>query len=250
LQIHYFGVIINYKGGDAKLDFAQQKTGLNNYTVITQETINRIVHLKAFESSDKQRDSALNNLLYDYHKELLYKAIKNNNKEVGLFWDLKDLDRKPLVIIGEINGFRMSSNQEVYELVECNKYIRSVALLHNHPRNGLFSGEDLKSFTDHDSIYFMTAVCNDGTIHMLRKESNFNPFLLYDYYNAGVAKSDKKATQDLKDKIKRLGLDINNPQDKEKIKNIQTTPYYFGTKNVIQNAQKIGITYRCSIKRK
>ena len=37
--------------------------------------------------------------------------------------------------------------------------------------------------------------------------------------------------------------------DAEKIKNIQTKPYYYGTKNVAKHAKEIGITYRCSVKR-
>ena len=123
----------------------------------------------------------------------------------------------------------------------------TVVVMHNHPRNGLFSGADIRSFIDFNSIYLMTAVCNDGTIYMLRKEKNFNPLLMQKYYNDGVALSEKAAQEERLRKAKKLKLDIN---DSDKIAKIQTKPYYFGIKNVARHAKEIGVTYRCSVRRK
>ena len=92
----------------------------------------------------------------------------------------------------------------------------SIVIMHNHPRNGMFSGADLKSFADYASIYAMTAVCNDGTIYMIHKTSAFNPIALMLYYSEGIEKGDE----------------------------------YSGIKNVAKNARKIGIIYRCSVKRR
>ena len=47
-------------------------------------------------------------------------------------------------------------------------------LLHNHPSTGTFSARDLRTFCNNDSIYIMTAVGNDGSIYILRKDAGFN----------------------------------------------------------------------------
>lgn len=201
--------------------------------------------VKAFE------ESYLNDMLYEYHKQLLlYAKSRNNNKEVGFFWNLKDLSAKPLIIKGKIDGFNIDDNTEVFKLVKNPYTIMSVVMMHNHPRNGMFSGKDIRSFTDLNSIRLITAVCNDGTIYMMCKEWNFSPFLMDKYYNEGVLLSSKAALEEKKHKAKKLGLSINNPNDIQKIKQLSTKAYYYGIKNVAKHAKEIGITYRCSVKRK
>ena len=225
-------------------DFEQLKTGIGNISVITEETISRIPKVKAFSDED------MNDKLFEHHANLLRKAMnKNESNEVGLFWNLNDVEAECLEIYGKINGFNMRDNEDVYKLVNDPASFLSVIVMHNHPRNGLFSSVDLKTFADFDSIYMLTAVCNDGTIYMIRKEMNFNPFLLEKYYNEGAKTSVIKANEERMRKAKKMGLNIANPIDAEKIKNIQTKPYYYGTKNVAKHAKEIGITYRCSVKR-
>lgn len=227
------------------MDFQQIKTGKNNYTIITDDIINNIVCIQAF------KDPKMNSKLQEHHKDLLrYAKNKNNSKEIGLFWDLNNVDKEPLKIKGQINGFSINDNPEVSSLVKDPRNILTVVMMHNHPRNGLFSGADIRSFIDFNSIYLMTAVCNDGTIYMIRKEISFNPLLMEKYYNDGVAMSKKAAQAEILRKAKRLKLDINNINDKDKIVKIQTKPYYFGIKNVAKHAKEIGITYRCSVSRK
>jgi hypothetical protein len=234
------------------LDFQQQKTGLYNYTAITDEIISKISCIKAFETKEMaEQNTELNNMLYNYHKELLLHAKnKNKNMEVGYFWDLNNLEKKPLVINGTMQGFSIQEDTEIRELVMDEKNILNVVLMHNHPRNGLFSGKDLRSFSDFKSIYFMTAICNDGTIHMLRKELGFDKILLEFYYNEGVKQSKIAVKNEQIAKAKKLGFDVNNPKYNEKINNIPTKAYNFGVKNVIKHSKEIGITYRCSVKRK
>ena len=87
--------------------------------------------------------------------------------------------------------------------------------MHNHPKNGLFSEVDLRTFITSSSLYGMTAVCNDGTIYMMYKTENFNKEKVQDMYNRNV----------------NLGQ-------------------YSGIKAVAKNARKLGLVYRCSIKRR
>lgn len=226
------------------MEFQQIKTGLH-LTTINEDTINLIACVKAFE------DVEMNKLLYEHHKNLLRLSMnKNNSNEVGLFWDLKKVEEKPLQLLGEVNGLMMSKSKDVSELVKNPHSYRTVVIMHNHPRNGMFSTKDIDSFCDYNSIYLMTAVCNDGTIYMIRKDANFNRHLLRKYYNEGVAKSIEKAHSEQLSKAKRLKFDINNSEDMEKIKNIPTKPYYYGIHNISQHASEIGITYRCSVKKR
>lgn len=226
------------------MDFQQIKTGLS-ITNIVQSTIDNIPRIQAF------KDARMNDLLYKYHRELLYRAMtKNQNKEVGFFWNLMDLEQKPLEIMGADNGFNLKDNYDVFRLVDNMNSWYSVVVMHNHPRNGLFSAKDIDTFADYGSIYMMTAVCNDGTIYMMKKEMNFNSSLLRKYFNEGAKESVKEANAERLRKGKKLGLDPKNPEDKKKIDKLPTKPYYYGTKNVAKHSKEIGITYRCSVKRK
>ena len=226
--------------------FRQIKTGKSNYTRITDETISRIAKIKAFE------DSSMNNRLYEFHKQLLRRAQKydGGNREVGLFWDLNHVEEAPLVIIGNRNSIEIRQNERVNYLVRNCINVSNVVMMHNHPRNGLFSSVDIQSFIDFNSIFMMTAVCNDGTIYMLKKEIIFDPFLARKYYNDGCERSDKESRQYVVKKAKELGLDVNNSEDRKRIQQIQTRPYYYGIKNLARHAKEIGVIYRCSVKKR
>ena len=161
--------ILEYNKRRKILDFEQIKTGKDNITEIDDDVIERIAKIRAFQ------DSEMNELLYQHHKKLLhYSKNKNESNEVGFFWDLNHYDDEPLKIKGKRNGFSMNDNPDVKGLVD-SRHIMSVVVMHNHPRNGLFSSKDINTFADYDSIFMMTAVCNDGTIYMMRKEENFSP---------------------------------------------------------------------------
>lgn len=148
------------------------------------------------------------------HQKLLRDSKeKNKSCEVGYFWNLCNID-EVYKIQGNVNGIRLSDDIKLYRFM---KYAPqcSIVIMHNHPRNGLFSGADLISFSNFKSIYAMTAVCNDGTIYMMKKTEKFSPFLLLKYYNESIGNG-----------------------------------MYSGMKNVAKNANKIGIVYRCSVKRR
>lgn len=96
----------------------------------------------------------------------------------------------------------------------------------------------------------MTAVCNDGKIYMIRKEENYSPQALKDYYEEGVKISEEKCKSEQLKKAKKSGIDILDPQNTELINNIPTKPYFYGMHNVAKHAQMIGITFRCSVPRR
>lgn len=190
-------------------ELQQIKRGLKDtITPITDETIRRIPKVRLF--NNKEMDFKL----YNLHQELLNVSMKKNNcNEVGFFWNLNDID-EVFIIKGSQKSISLSDDLLRNWIKTAPKY--SIVVMHNHPRNGLFSGADLKSFVDYVSIYAMTAVCNDGTIYTIKKTSEFDPIALMMYYNSGI----------------EMGGE------------------YSGIKNVARNASKIGIEYKCSIKRR
>ena len=191
-------------------EFQQIKKGrANTITVITPETIENIPKVSLFDNYE------LDVLLFNLHQELLRLSMKKNHSyEVGLFWNLINWD-EVYKINGTENGVALSDNDDIRRWIKTAP-MNSVVVMHNHPRNGLFSGADLKSFSTYQSIYAMTAVCNDGTIYMMKKTEKFDPVALMMYYSIGIK------------------------EGKE----------YSGIKNVAKNAHKIGIVYRCSVKRR
>ena len=185
-----------------------KKGRTDTITVITPEIIERIPKVKLFNNNEMDLK------LYNFHKELLDVSMKkNNSNEVGFFWNLNNLD-EVFVIKGSQKSITLSDTIVCNWIKTAPKY--SIVVMHNHPRNGLFSGADLKSFVDYVSIYAMTAVCNDGTIYTIYKTSEFDPIALMVYYNNGIQKGGE----------------------------------YSGIKHVAKNASKIGIKYKCSIKRR
>lgn len=120
--------------------------------------------------------------------------------------------------IERIPKVRLFNNKEMdLKLYNFHKELLNISMKKNNCNEvGLFSGADLKSFVDYVSIYAMTAVCNDGTIYTINKTSEFDPIALMMYYNSGIEKGGE----------------------------------YSGIKNVARNASKIGIKYKCSIKRR
>lgn len=183
--------------------FNQIKTGNNNISIITDDTINKIAKTKIF--NDDRDDK-----LYELHKSLLKHAKKHKSAEVCILWDY--LTDKDVVIPGNIKGVNLRTNPDAIELFK-NSY--SILAMHNHPRNGLFSSVDIRTFAVRTSIRIMTVVCNDGTIYVLKKENNFNAAALMQIYNDNVGKYP-----------------------------------YSGTKAIGKYAKKIGVKYNCSVKRR
>ena len=190
------------------MEFRQIKTGLG-ITLITNETINSIAKVRAFEGEDS---SHKNLVLFNINTELLKKAKRNNSYEVAYLWNL--LDNSIYWEKGNIRGVSFKNNIIASNLLN-DGVSRSLVAVHNHPRNGLFSSLDVTTFINSESIYIMIAVCNDGTIHMMKKLGTFSKYALTYYYHQG-----------------------------------DETKVYGKIKNVIKHQRQVGIQYRCSIPNK
>ena len=97
--------------------------------------------------------------------------------------------------------------------MEDKREIRNLVVIHNHPRNTQISGVDLRNFYDLENIFGIIVICNDGKIHMLRKEENFSKIGVHCVYQEN--KTGRK-------------LDFS------------------GVNAVFKKQRSLGITYRCS----
>lgn len=189
------------------MDFRQIKRGKENIDIITQDTIDKMVCVKLFESS------AMNKRLHELSQKVMRLSMKKNqSREVGLYWDLET--DKPYYVFGSKNSISLKDKPEIRQIVDEGCY-NSIVFIHNHPRNGLFSSVDLRSFVENHSIFAMLAIGNDGNIHMMRKEKEFDSYKILLTYNENAGKDE-----------------------------------YSGIKKVIKLSKKLGITYRFSTRRR
>lgn len=187
--------------------YFNQRPSRRNVTPITDELINRLPKTKLFDSN-----VFLNNELYKLHQKLLaYSKNKNNCCEVGILWNYTI--NKYVIVKGTENGINLHENYSANLLLR-DSYYNSLIFIHNHPKNSIFSFRDLHSFCNEDCIVAMTAVCNDGRIHILRKEEGFNSNAVEIAYNNAFEKG-------------RSGI-----------------------REVLNNASKLRLMYRCSVPRK
>lgn len=184
-----------------------QRKSRRTPTPITNETISRIAVASLFDN-----DTSKNERLYELHQILLtYAMQKNRHREVGLLWNL--LNDSYILIKGSENGISLRENREASLLLNT-PYDNSLVFLHNHPKNSIFSFMDLHSFCSYPSLAAITAICNDGRIHLLRKEINFNPDTVRIAYNEFLQKGQN------------------------------------GIKGVLQKGTLLGLYYKCSVPHK
>ena len=187
------------------VEFNQRRVS-RNVTLIDEGTIEKIAKTRVFDKDE------LNNKLYQFHKKLLFTAKnKNKSNEVGILWNI--LTDEYVIVMGTENGINICSSQRMASMLNTG-YSNSLVFMHNHPRNSGFSYIDLNSFCEYNAIVVMTAVCNDGRIHAMRKEIGFNPDIVSLEYNKYVQKN------------------------------------MSGMSNIIKNAPKLRLFYKCSVARK
>ena len=136
-------------------------------TAITDIAINKVQRVKYKGLTDEQ-----NEMLYRFAKLVLLKAQQeNNSNESTITIDLDNLDGR----IGEINGSEhiidVDADPNSYHLLRTGD---NVAIIHNHPSTQTLSMEDVYFFLHFDTLRYTIVVSNQGTIHYLMKDKNFD----------------------------------------------------------------------------
>ena len=158
-------------------DFSQKRR--NSPIEITDVAISKIRYTKFDGFSIGQEE-----FIRERHQELLREAqklnlINNTNRmEVGILIDIHTWEY--WIIHGSNNEVRIYNNVDAYARLET-AHKNQLMFMHNHPSTGTFSGADLKYFCNHDTLYIITAIGNDGTIYSLTKTADFNIAVLAEY---------------------------------------------------------------------
>lgn len=140
---------------------------------ITDIAISKVPRTQIFGFTNEQ-----NAFIQEQHKEVLRiarelcKRNNSNGMEAVILLDTHTWDS--WVIEGKRDRLvDINDNPKAKEILDTSPK-NSLILLHNHPSTGTFSARDLRTFCNNDSIYIMTAVGNDGSIYILRKDVDFN----------------------------------------------------------------------------
>lgn len=158
-------------GGTKANDFGQKDR--SRPIAITDIAISKVpkTHIPGFNNQQ-------NEFIQNKHKELLEKVQKLNHAnnstkmEVGILidihtWQSWDIEGKKECEV------EMKDNPEAFQnLTSGNK--NSKMFMHNHPSTGTFSGEDVKTFCNNDTLYMMTVIGNDASVYILMKDIQFN----------------------------------------------------------------------------
>lgn len=152
-------------GGEVLRDFEQK--GRNKPITITDIAIQKVRKTKIFGFVEDE-----NRYIQEAHKRLLQiSKEENNSEEVAVVIDIIQWEEE--IVLGKGNRVHMEDNPNAYQMiVEYPK--NTILVMHNHPSTSTFSGDDFKMFCDHNSIYIMTIVGNDGSVQVMEKAVNFD----------------------------------------------------------------------------
>ena len=122
---------------------------------------------------------------------------------------------------------------------------RTLIFMHNHPNNSCFSERDFFNFVSEDKMFLATAVCNNGNIHIMKKEGLLHKeailFEYQDYYEKH--RNDKK----IKKEKEYNGIEnteyngIENTENENNYKDVvknKTVTY------ILQRCRKYGLIYK------
>lgn len=165
---------------DTKL-FAKKK---DRKVFITDIAIEKVPLIQYRGLSDKENDA-----LYQLAKlVLLTSQAENNSNEVAITCTLDSGD--PLEKIGISFGNEHEvdicadtvSNHLILSAQRC-----AVVILHNHPSTQTLSLEDIRFFLHFESIRIMVVVTNQGTIHYLCKDREYDHCASVELYKKCIA---------------------------------------------------------------
>lgn len=166
-----------YRRISAKLPTVSEKTS-GNITPITNKSINSVKKINISGYDNQQCE-----IIKSKHKELLEFAKNNNASNECAFVLENDLSKQSRDF-GVDDGLIFKDNDCLFML-----YNRpNVFVMHNHPRNGSFSGRDIRFFFDNDNIKYFSIVKNNGSVEALTKTDKFDIIKAKKLYGRAIKK--------------------------------------------------------------
>ena len=172
-------------------DLRQAKVRCKKYS-ITEMAIKKVPFIK-YKGLTEEQNKNMQSLA-----RLVLTLAKNENdsNEVAITWDMERGDiGKYGVAYGTEHNVNMCSDTYSYHLLHSGGNV-IIVVLHNHPSTRTFSFDDIFSLMVYRSIQYMVVVTNQGTIHYLKKEKNYDEKAAGILYNEYVAKC--KGIKDVK----------------------------------------------------
>lgn len=146
-------------------DFRQKER--NKPIKITDIAISKVRKTEIFGFNDAE-----NQYIQQQHKRLLQiSKDSNNSEEAAIVIDIIQWHEE--LVIGSGNKVNMENNSKACQIIIAYPK-NTILVMHNHPSTSTFSGEDFKMFCDHEPIYVMTVVGNDGSVQVMVKDINFD----------------------------------------------------------------------------
>jgi hypothetical protein len=134
---------------------------------ITPLTLDKITAIDIFGG-----DEELNNLLYKYHRQILYLSMnENDSNEVLGIWNT--YTGEYMTVFGTQSSVDISESPKAFALFR-NSCQNELAFLHNHPSTNTFSFRDIMTFVFSLQIGLMTVVTNQGEVYVLQKNADYD----------------------------------------------------------------------------
>ncbi len=138
---------------------------------ITDVAISKVPFVEYFGFT-KEQSQIMQELAKDV---LVISKESNDSNEVAITCDLENPD--PLhnfgVALGTEHDVDVLSDTLSNHMIVSRKSV-AIVLLHNHPSTQTFSLQDIQFFVQHPMIEVMTVVSNQGTVHYLKRDKDFD----------------------------------------------------------------------------
>ncbi|MCM1089273.1 MAG: hypothetical protein NC413_00350 [Muribaculum sp.] len=158
---------------------------------ITDVAISKVPFVEYFGFT-KEQSQIMQELAKDV---LVISKESNDSNEVAITCDLGTSD--PLhnfgVALGTEHDVDVLSDTLSNHMIVSEKSV-AVVLLHNHPSTQTFSLQDIQFFVQHPMIEVMTIVSNQGTVHYMKRDKNYDYAKTFELFSACVGRIDGKAS--------------------------------------------------------
>ena len=173
---------------------------------ITDIAISKVPYICYKGMNDGQND-----ILYRLARLVLMTAQQeNDSNEVALTIDLDDLESGIGTQKGNEHEIVIGADTDSYHLIRAGKKTaivhnhpstqtlsmqrkfliragKKTAIVHNHPSTQTLSMQDIHLFMSNDPVRVIVVVSNQGVVHYLMKDSNFDFGTACDLYNSCVS---------------------------------------------------------------
>lgn len=169
----------------------QQAKVRNKKYPITDVAIQKVPFIK-YKGLNEEQNKNMQSLA-----KLVLKIAQeeNDSNEVAITWDMgTDSIEKYGVVYGTEHAVDICSDTYSNHLLHSVDNV-IIVLLHNHPSTRTISFDDVFVLMEYRPIQYMVVVSNQGTIHYLKKEKNYDENAAGMLYNECRAKC--KGTKDV-----------------------------------------------------